>query len=443
VYDTLTDVAGLRFPEPVAAPCPSPKPLADTPASAGIDFPREGELKNSEAILAAGIPAELGLPETVEVSTRILDELLEIVGELTLTRARVNALAQGERMQPLQDEARRMGALLRKLDEGVMNARLLPFSLIAGRLRRFVREQAEVLGKEVQLTVSGERIGLDKAVMLRLSGALVHLLRNALDHGMETAAERSASGKRETGSITISLNRERNALRLRVADDGRGIDTDAVLARAVERGLTSAEDASTLPRDRIFEFLFAPGFSTRKEVGALSGRGVGLDAVRTEIMRMGGSVAVNAESGRGTEFLIELPVSPAVAPVLLVEVEGLPLAFPVHSVLRTYEAMRSDLRKDASGKFVFLHDKQEYPLRTLASQIGVEARLDPKRFAVVAVGFGEKVGCWAVDRLLREEEVFVKPFRGPWARLRGVTGYSLLGDGRLVYLLEPAELTAV
>ncbi len=418
VYGTLTEVAGLAFPgaEPVAALPAEPEPPP-----------------------AAPDPPTLRLPETVSAPVRLLDDFVDLLGELTISRSHLEATARTLGSDLLQDEVERLGKTVRSLQDRVMTLRMLPFALITGGLRRLVREHGEKLGKAVELRVAGEEIGLDKSILLRVADPLAHLLRNALDHGLEAPGERRKHGKPELGTVRIEARRARSRVEITVADDGRGVDAEAVRRRAVELGFLREEESRRLTPAELLGYLFRPGFTTRTTVSALSGRGVGLDAVKAGVEGLGGSLQVSSVLGEGTEVRLNLPLSVAVVPVLLVEVGASAVALPTAAILRTAEAQPRDVRRKERGH-VLLTERGEVPIVSLARLLRLPGRQQFERLPLVLVYSGRGLAALAVDRFLREEDLFVKPLRSPLRALPGVSGYAVLGDGRLAFLLDPPTL---
>ncbi len=438
VYAGLTEVVGLEFPgegieldlggevPPLAAPeidaaaaAPAPQPLQPAPAT-----PEDARVR---------------LPETVQVPVTLLDEFVDLLGEMTISRGHLEATARTLGSELLKEEINRLGNLVRSFHERVMGLRMLPFSLISGTLKRLVREHAGKLGKEVNLALAGEEIGMDKSILLQVSDPLVHLLRNALDHGLEGPDERRQKGKPPRGEIRVAVARARNRVEVAVADDGRGIDVEAVRRKAVEMGFFREDESRRLPNAEILSCLFRPGFSTRATVTELSGRGVGLDVVKTKVDALGGAIEVASTPGAGTEFRLSLPLSVAIVPVLLVSVGESALALPTSSVVRTVEAQPRDVRRK-EGAHVLLTEQGQVPILSLARVLRLEGRRRFDRVPLVLTQTGSGVVALAVDRFLTEADLFIKPLRGPLRALQGLSGYSVLGDGRLVFLLDPPTL---
>ena len=418
VYGSLTEVAGLELlGEGAGAPEPEPGPRGEPEAD----------------------PPRVRLPDTVQVPVEILDAFVDLLGELTIARSHIENTARRLGSEVLLEEVDRLGRIARSFHGQVMGLRMLPFSLVVGGLRRLVREQAARLGKSVRLEVEGEEIGMDKSILLLVSDPLVHLLRNSLDHGIEPPDERERAGKPPEATVRIGAARVRNRVEIRVSDDGRGIDVEAVRRRAVDLGLVDEETSRRLGTGEIFGFLFRPGFTTRTVVSDLSGRGVGLDVVKAEVEAMGGTVELASSPGRGTEVRLSLPLSVAIVPVLLVEVGGSVLALPTAGIVRTVEARARDVRRTDEGH-VLLTEQGKVPILGLAGVVRFRGRTRFERMPLVLTHTARGVVAFAVDAFLREEDLFIKPLKGPLRALRGVAGYSVLGDGRLVFLLDPPTL---
>lgn len=430
IYETLSEVAGLEFPDEADAAPPEAPPEPPEPGAPEVEAPAEPE------------PAEPGrvrLPDKVQVPVAILDAFVDLLGELTIARSHIETTARRLGSEVLLEEVDRLGRIVRGFHGKVMELRMLPFGLVVGSLRRLVREQAARLGKSVHLEVRGEEIGLDKSILGQLSDPLVHLVRNALDHGIEPPEVRERLGKPARALLRIEAERVRNRVEVRVRDDGRGIDVEAVRRRAVELGLVSEADSRALSPGEIFAFLFRPGFSTRDEVSELSGRGVGLDVVKAQVDAMGGTVDLSSSPGEGTEVRMSLPLSVAIVPVLLVEVGGRVLALPTGAIHRTVEASPRDVRRTPDGH-VLLTEKGQVPIEALGKIVGFPCRTQFERMPLVLATTAAGTVGLAVDAFLGEEDLFIKPLKGPLRALRGVSGYSVLGDGRLVFLLDPPSL---
>ncbi|NTU60190.1 MAG: hypothetical protein HGA98_03920, partial [Deltaproteobacteria bacterium] len=281
----------------------------------------------------------------------------------------------------------------------------------------------------------------DKSILLQLSDPLAHLLRNCLDHGIERPYERRSAGKPPAGVVELRAARAKNQVEITMEDDGRGIDPEAVRRGAVARGLLGEEESLRLGAPELFACLFRPGFSTRDEVTEVSGRGVGLDVVKSRVEALGGVVEVSSRPGSGTRFRLAVPLSVAIVPVLTVGVGESVVALPVASIDATLEAHPRDVRETEAGP-VLATARGEFPFFRLAEVLKLEGRGDPERLPFVLLRGPSGTSALAVDRFLREEDLFIKPLKGPLSRLPRLAGYSVMGDGTLVFLLDPATLRA-
>jgi two-component system chemotaxis sensor kinase CheA len=320
----------------------------------------------------------------------------------------------------LEEAESRLSFSLRRLDEAVMELRVVPVGTLFARLPRVARAVAEPAGKEVEVVLEGQEVAIDRSLVETLADPLLHLIRNAVDHGIETPAERRAAGKPGRALLRISAARRTGGIRVRVSDDGRGIHHDRVLARAVERGLVSAEEAPGLSPEQIEALLFRPGFSTASAVTETSGRGVGLDVVQDAARRAGGTLEVASTPGRGTSFTLRLPLTAATQAVLLLEVGGHPYAVPTVRV----EAV---LEGEGDGR----------PVLRLAPLLGLP---ETPLGAVVVVRAANGPLALGVDRVQRRADILLRPLHPALARMPGVGGVGVLGNGEPVLLLEPDGL---
>src|SRR5208337_3389314 len=290
--------------------------------------------------------------EVVRVSVQKLDTLLNLVGELVIYNSGFVATTQQLREQygktrfiyDLQEKTEALSAITRDLQDGIMKARMLPIANVFNRFRRVVRDLAKASGKVVVLDVFGEETEIDKKVIDRIGEPLVHLVRNAVDHGLETTADRTASGKAETGTIRLGAYQEGDHICIEVSDDGRGLDRGAILRKALEKGLIAAEEAPHASAEQILGFIFLPGFSTARKVSDISGRGVGMDAVKRAVDEMNGNVRVRSTPGAGTTVTISLPLTMAIISAVLVEAAGSTFAIPMSAVREIVKTSESTLR---------------------------------------------------------------------------------------------------
>ncbi|HEY6873762.1 MAG TPA: chemotaxis protein CheA [Geobacteraceae bacterium] len=379
-------------------------------------------------------------PQSVRVRTAILDNLINTTGELFTNKHRLMNVARGIGSAPLGAALEELSRLLRELHNEVLNVRMVPFASITDRLPRVVRDLARKSGKDVALEIEGKEIELDRGIVEELADPLIHILRNAVDHGVETAAERLDGGKAAQGRITLSAVREKDHICVTVADDGRGMDPAKLTASALARGIITPEEARLLtPRDALF-LTCHPGFSTAERITDVSGRGVGMDAARTTIQSLGGTLAIESEAGRGTRIIIRLPLTIAIIDVLLVGCGDLTCAVPVTAIQRTLEIRRDAITTHGRRK-VFYLDDEPIQLLSMARIFRMPAPPPAGKFIPLFVSEvkGRRVAL-VVDRLLGHQEVFVKPLGRPLGRMKGLSGGAILGNGEVVSILDVANI---
>lgn len=392
---------------------------------------------------AKAAPVAPTVTRTVRLDARRLDTLLDLVGELVITRDRLVRLADSmERPdRAVQRTARDTARLVSALQAEVLQARLLPASDVFDRFPRLVRDVARELGKEVSFVVEGRELELDRSLLDAVGDPILHLLRNALDHGIESPDERRAAGKASAGTLVLRAVRERSNVRIEVRDDGRGIDRDAVLARARAHGLVGANDSS-LDDHELLRVVAHPGLSTAKAITTLSGRGVGVDVVNTRVRALGGRLALESVPGQGTVFTLRVPVTIAIARALLVDVAGRIFAIPAVHVEECL-AYHDDMQvHHAAGAAVTIRD-EVVPLVALDERFGrtpssLHRGTEDQHLAIVELG--GKRAALRVDSLVAQQDIVVKPLdqvRGgtPW-----FSGATVLGDGRLALILDVASL---
>lgn len=402
---------------------------------------RAGEEGSNPALRQDTVPAEgADSFQTIRVRTEVLDTLINITGELITNKNTLMNISREMNAPVLEGALVDLSRHLRELHDEVLKVRLMPFSAIADRLPRTVRDLAKQSGKEVTFRVTGKEIELDRGILEELSDPLIHILRNAVDHGLEHPADRLAAGKPVTGEISVAVRREKDRVTVTVADDGRGMDPARLVAAAVEKGLVRREEGALLDPRQALLLICLPGFSTAREVTDVSGRGVGMDAVRASLQSLGGSLDIESEPGRGSRFILSLPMTISIIQVLLVACGSMVVAFPVTKVLRTVDLKRDAIISRGRRK-MFLLGEEEIPLMSLHRLLGF--RLHPTKGpsvpAVVVEMKGRAVGL-VVDRFAGQQDVFVKPLGRPLNRMPGLSGAAILGDGHVIFILDPANL---
>lgn len=382
---------------------------------------------------------DVGRGRHVRVDIRHLDALMNLAGELAIGRGRLAGLA-AQREDPELDEAQSaIGRLTGELQEVVVEARLTPVWQLFDRFPRLVRDLSRELQKEVAFRVEGKDIELDRAILDEIGDALVHLLRNAVDHGIEPPEERRRRGKPREGNLLLAAVRERNSVAIQVSDDGRGIDREAVLEMAKREGLVDRH-AETLPDDLVLRLVSRPGFTTAGSVSEVSGRGVGIDAVLTRLRGVGGSLELRSSPGAGTAFTMRLPVTLVVLRALLAQVGDERYALPLTHVAETLELDAAAVTSVGGGDAVILRDRV-LPLVHLDRLLSVtRTNGTPPRRPVIVLEVGDRRTGIVVDAVVGQQEIVVKGFTAPRGTLRVFSGATVLGDGTPALILDAGGL---
>jgi two-component system chemotaxis sensor kinase CheA len=384
-------------------------------------------------------PAAPAVETTVRVDTQRLDEIMNMVGELVLVRNRFQTLKSALNDEEIAKAVANLDVVTSDLQLSVMKTRMQPIKKVFGRFPRVVRDLARSLNKEVQLEMRGEETDLDKNLVEALADPLVHLVRNAVDHGIETPEARVAAGKPREGLVVLTASQEGNHIELTIEDDGKGMDPDVLRRKAVEKGLMDEESAARLDDKDCYNLIFMPGFSTKSEISDISGRGVGMDVVKTRIAQMNGSVAIDSVKGKGSRITIKLPLTLAIMPTLMVKLNDRPFALPLANVV---EILDLDLKKSntVDGQLVVLVRQRALPLFYLKEWLIPGYRHDRNRqetsghVVVVNVG-GRHIG-FVVDHLVGQEEVVIKPLGAKLQNVCGMAGATITGDGKIALILD-------
>lgn len=366
----------------------------------------------------------------------IRKEILEKYGDLftLFDPIEVNLKAH---INKFRSTAQNLGRISGELQEGVMRIRMVPISQIFNRFPRLVRDLSKSLNKKVNLVIEGEETELDKSVIEDLLDPIMHSVRNSIDHGIESPEDRRAAGKNETGTVLLKASNEGNMIIIEIADDGKGIDVEAVRAKAIERGLIHPN--KILTDVEAFNLIFEPGFSTAKQITNISGRGVGLDVVRRQIEKLNGTVTVHSERGRGTRFIIKLPLTLAIIQGLLVRVGKEIYSIPITSVIESHRIKPSDIRMIDNYE-VFNVRNDVISLLRLNRLFGIKTDEQRDYYFVVIVGTAEKKMGLMVDSLIGEEDVVIKPLRDQFTASPGIAGASILGDGSVSLIIDVSQL---
>ena len=417
------------------------------PVRTALGLVPEVELISAEPVIEARPePAPAAAPaettRTVRVRTELLDDFLEMAGELLLATARLRDIGRRfpEHERPALDEGvDRLHALVKDLHGKVMGARMTPVAVVTDQLPRAARDLARKRGKDVEVTVTGAEIEIDRAILDAIAEPLLHVLRNAVDHGIEAPEVRVASGKPPRGRLHISVRRTRERVVIELEDDGKGMDTDRLLAAAVARGKLSPGAAARLtPREALL-LACLPGVSTATDVDDVSGRGVGMDAVKRSVESLGGAVELDSQLGRGTRITLRLPLTVAVVQLLLVRAGGEVLGLPITKVLGAVELPETSVQRSPSVNLIS-YGTQLVPAHDLARLLQLPAPPPPRTRPWVVMESEEGTVALGVEALLGQEEAVLKALSRPLDRVAGLAGVTILGNGRPVFILDVPRL---
>jgi two-component system, chemotaxis family, sensor kinase CheA len=422
---------------------PSVAPLRGSVAGAAMAPKLDQSLDRMADGPGDAAPSLRSLTQTVRVDIRKLDHLMNIVGELSIVRSSLSRIAErlrGEGSRQLATELMRLhrnfDRRLGEMQDGILEVRMVPLGQVFDRLARVVRQISRDLGKEIRLVITGAETEIDKLIVEELSDPLMHMIRNAIDHGIESAERRAEVGKPLAGTIALNAFQKGNHVMIEVEDDGRGIDEVALVEKAVESGKIARSEASELVRDEILALIFVPGLSTREQVDDLSGRGVGMDIVKTNINKLGGVIDVHSETGIGTKMAITLPITLAIVSALLVRVYEQVFAIPLSTVSEALSFDPSQVRRVENREVITVRGSS-LPICDLGRLLGLPEPLEERRrrFVVVAALGNRRLGL-VVDHLFGQEDIVIKPLGSSLSRVRGFAGATELGDQRVGLVLD-------
>jgi len=405
------------------------KPVASKPAASPVPAKKP-----------ASPPAANKSEATVRVDTGRLDDIMNMVGELVLARNRLSTLKESLGNEDVTKAVANLDVVTADLQNAVMKTRMQPIKKVFGRFPRVVRDLARSLNKEINLELQGEETDLDKNLVEALADPLVHLVRNAVDHGIESPDEREAAGKPRSGTVILAAEQEGDHILLSIEDDGKGMDPDILRQKAVEKGLMDTESAARLDDKEAYNLIFAAGFSTKEEISDVSGRGVGMDVVKTRIGQLNGSVEIDSELGKGSRLMIRVPLTLAIMPTLMVKLGEQPFALPLGSVSEIFDL--DDSRTNVvDGQLVVMVRERALPLFYLREWLVGGSESEPETVShVVVVHVGsQKVG-FVVEQLVGQEEVVIKPLGAFLQGLAGFAGATITGDGRIALILDVPSL---
>jgi two-component system chemotaxis sensor kinase CheA len=421
--------AKAAAPKPVAK---APEPKAETPAPVAAAAP-------AAARAPAAPPAEKPASEaetTVRVDTARLDEIMNMVGELVLVRNRLVRLGLNSGDEAMSKAVSNLDVVTADLQTAVMKTRMQPIKKVFGRFPRLVRDLARQLKKEINLELVGEETDLDKNLVEALADPLVHLVRNAVDHGIESPEEREASGKARGGKVILAAEQEGDHILLSISDDGKGMDPNVLRSIAVKRGVMDKDAADRLSDTECYNLIFAPGFSTKTEISDVSGRGVGMDVVKTKISQLNGSINIYSAKGQGSKIVIKVPLTLAIMPTLMVMLGNQAFAFPLVNVNEIFHLDLSTTNVVDGLEVVIVRDKA-LPLFYLKRWLVSSAAHEEQREGhVVILSVGTQRIGFVVDQLVGQEEVVIKPLGKMLQGTPGMSGATITGDGRIALILD-------
>ncbi len=397
------------------------------------------QTSNDQTIAQAPLPAE---QQTVRVKTRLLDFFVNSIGELITLRSFFEDLSSSMDNPSLNDGVRRMGTVIHRLQEKIMEVRMVSVSALTAQLPRVCRDLARRRSKQISLTIHGTDVELDRALVQALSNPLLHMLRNAVEHGIETPEQRREKGKQDKGSISINFKRQHDRVIIEMTDDGCGINEDRLLEKALELGILKSKDE--ISEQQRLDLIFEPGLSTKDDVTDVSGRGVGMDSVKETIQRLGGQITVTSKPGQGTTFVLDLPFTLAIIQILTVETRGYILALPASRVTKAMPLDRNKLSSDNS-RLSLRSAGRAYQYFSLANLLGIPAGEDGKDTAqeLVLIGDESKASlALGVDKLTGHKEAVLKPIGDLLHRIGPFSSSTVLGDGSPVLILDVDELVA-
>ena len=424
-----TSTSAATAPAPASAPKPSAP--ANKPATGGSGG------QSSAANAAAQKKSHAG--QSVRVDIEKLDTLMNLMGELVINKVRLEQIGQTHRLSELTETLEQMDRVTTDLQNIVMKVRMVPVSQVFNRFPRMVRDVTKELNKEINLTIEGEDTELDRTVIDEIGDPIMHLLRNSLDHGIEMPDEREAKGKPRIGEVGLIARHEGNNVVIMVTDDGKGIDADVIRRKAVEKGLFSQEEVDSMEDADAVRIVFLPGFSTAEKISDISGRGVGMDVVKSKIESLSGQVDVETHVNEGSIFKIKLPLTLAIIQAMLVQVQSEMYAIPLASIDSTLSVQPSDIRTVQNNEVIVLRG-EIIPIIRMEETLMVPHVKDTTELFVVVVHAGDSKAGIVVDKLIGQQEIVIKTLGNLFMGLKMFSGATVLGDGRVALILDVATM---
>lgn len=432
--DSISEIEGIDIRElqldDVQSHSQSKKPKSQG-ASQGADKAAAPEVKDRLSRTAG---------RSIRVDIERLDRLMNLVSELIIVKNRIQDLQRYGDAAAMAESVEYLGRVTGELHDAVMKVRMIPIQVVFERFPRTVRDLARSTGKEVKLNITGAQTEVDRTIVDEIGEPLIHLIRNAIDHGIELPQERIALGKPPAGLVEIKAYHDGDNVVIEVSDDGRGIDTDRVLSRAIQQNLVSPEEAENLSRQEILQFIFEAGFSTAEKVTDISGRGVGMDVVKTKIESMGGVVDTDSQPNKGTRFIIRLPLTLSIIQALLVSIGQEVYAIPIGSIKEILEVFAGDIKVVHQKEF-FDYRGLLIPFLQLAKVLECPDQVTSDGpVTAVIVKKGERLAALSVNGLIGQQDIVIKPLGKALSKIKIVSGATILGDGRVVLILDVNHL---
>ncbi|SEN26975.1 chemotaxis protein CheA [Paenibacillus sp. OK076] len=416
-----------------AAPVPAPVDASQEPNSSSKEEPKKPAATKTVAPKQAAAPSR-----TIRVDIERLDVLMNLFSELLIDRSRLEQLASETGNNDLSDTVAHLSRVSTDLQNIVLKLRMVPVDTVFNRFPRMIRDLAKTLDKKIDLVITGAETELDRTVIDEIGDPLVHLLRNAVDHGVESIAERVAAGKPELGTVNLRAFHSGNHVFIEIEDDGKGIYRDNLLRTAVKRGVVTEEQGAKMSDDEVNQLLFAPGFSTADKISDISGRGVGLDVVKSKITSLGGNVTIHSTPGKGTNFSVQLPLTLSIIAAMLVRLGSEKYAVPLSSIVETAIVQREQVRNIHGNKMITFRESL-IPYLSLSEVFGVPDfnDADEQETEIVVIRKGERLAAVAVEEFIGQSEIVLKSMGTYLPSIEGISGATILGDGQVALILDP------
>ncbi|MFE6073248.1 chemotaxis protein CheW [Paenibacillus sp. NPDC057886] len=416
-----------------AVPVPAPVDASPEPNSSSKEEPKKPVATKTAAPKQAAAPSR-----TIRVDIERLDVLMNLFSELLIDRSRLEQLASETGNNDLSDTVAHLSRVSTDLQNIVLKLRMVPVDTVFNRFPRMIRDLAKTLDKKIDLVITGAETELDRTVIDEIGDPLVHLLRNAVDHGVESIAERVAAGKPELGTVNLRAFHSGNHVFIEIEDDGKGIYRDNLLRTAVKRGVVTEEQGAKMSDDEVNQLLFAPGFSTADKISDISGRGVGLDVVKSKITSLGGNVTIHSTPGKGTNFSVQLPLTLSIIAAMLVRLGSEKYAVPLSSIVETAIVQREQVRNIHGNKMITFRESL-IPYLSLSEVFGVPDfnDADEQETEIVVIRKGERLAAVAVEEFIGQSEIVLKSMGTYLPSIEGISGATILGDGQVALILDP------